>query len=463
MAKIDWTKISGETYDWTKTLKPEKPYIHDYTKTFVYKLFLAIPNEEHNECIVYKNFEEALEVIKKIDKMTLNMPKIVYLVGWQYLGHDSKYPSWDKVNEDLKRPCDKEARDSLLWLMDEGFKYNTTVSLHINIQDAYDDSPLWDEYLKNDLISLKEDGSLCTGYMWNNKVSYIISLKKEWETGYLQKRIDVLCDFLPIQRAGTIHIDAMHAQADVGHGYSLEDIQAVRNKVVRYWRGLGIDVTSEFYFYETPDWQARKEQLTGLQPLAYHFSQNLDEYMVKPANLICGTVISRRYREGISDEMDKLFGSSFNVEGIIMNNGTDWEMEFFEEFCRKEVKYRYLMTLQRERATIEKKDISVEFSDGVETRIDNTMYKNGILLNDDNFIFVPIASMGKKAYLLYAKTAGVYKIDMAKAFECKENEKFIVRNFGAGGVSNDGNEAQLKNGIFEMSINSGKALVVSDR
>ncbi len=59
MAKIDWTKISGETYDWTKTLKPEKPYIHDYTKTFVYKLFLAIPNEEHDKCIVYKNFEEA--------------------------------------------------------------------------------------------------------------------------------------------------------------------------------------------------------------------------------------------------------------------------------------------------------------------------------------------------------------------------------------------------------------------
>lgn len=259
------------------------------------------------------------------------MPKIVYLVGWQYLGHDSKYPSWDCVNENLKRTCDNNARDSLLWLMEEGFKYNTTVSLHINIQDAYDDSPLWDEYVKNDLISLNEDKSFCTGYIWNNKISYIISLKQEWEKGYLQKRIDNLCDFLPIQKAGTIHIDAMHAQADAGHGYSLEDVQEVRNKVVRYWRELGVDVTSEFYYYETPDWQARKEQLTGLQPLAYHFSQNLDEYMIKPANLICGTMISRRFREGNSDEMNKLFGASFNVEEIIMNGGTEWERKFFED------------------------------------------------------------------------------------------------------------------------------------
>ena len=76
--------------------------------------------------------------------MSLGMPKIVYLVGWQYLGHDSKYPAWDSVNESLKRECDKTAKDSLLWLMEEGFKYNTTVSLHINIQDAYRDSPLWD-------------------------------------------------------------------------------------------------------------------------------------------------------------------------------------------------------------------------------------------------------------------------------------------------------------------------------
>ena len=32
--------VSGEYYDWTKTLKPERPWIRDYNQTFVMKLSL---------------------------------------------------------------------------------------------------------------------------------------------------------------------------------------------------------------------------------------------------------------------------------------------------------------------------------------------------------------------------------------------------------------------------------------
>ena len=49
------------------------------------------------------------------------------------------------------------------WLMSEAFKYNTTVSVHINMFDAYDDSPLWDIYIKNDIIARNTDGSLKRG------------------------------------------------------------------------------------------------------------------------------------------------------------------------------------------------------------------------------------------------------------------------------------------------------------
>ena len=59
-----------------------------------------------------------------MDKRTVGIPKIVYLVGWQYNGHDSKYPAWFEVNERLKRPEDKTALESLKWLMKEA----TTVS-----------------------------------------------------------------------------------------------------------------------------------------------------------------------------------------------------------------------------------------------------------------------------------------------------------------------------------------------
>lgn len=82
---------------------------------------------------------------------------------------------------------------------------------------------------------------------------YIISYKQEWDKGFIQKRIDELCEFLPIERAGTIHIDAMHAKADPGHGWTLEDIQVSRNKIVRYWRDKGVDVTTEFLYYEASD------------------------------------------------------------------------------------------------------------------------------------------------------------------------------------------------------------------
>lgn len=449
---MDWKNISGEKYDWTKTRKPERPYIHDYTKTLVYKLFLAIPNEAHTESIVYETFESALEVIKKVDLMSLGMPKIVYLVGWQYLGHDSKYPAWDSVNESLKRECDKTAKDSLLWLMEEGFKYNTTVSLHINIQDAYKDSPLWDEYVKEDLITLNADKSLCEGDVWNNQLCYIVSYKQIWDKGVIQKRIEELCDFLPIQKAGTIHIDAMHARADVGHGWSLEDIQAARNKIVRFWRDKGIDVTSEFCYYETPDWQARKDQLTGLMPLAYHFSQNLDEYIKKPASLMCGANISRRFREGISDEMDKLFGASFNIEGIIMKG--DWEDAFFDSFCKCEPRYRYLMSLDRKSANITPDDITAEFSDGVETHIDGRMYKNGELIGDDSFVVVPSKYQAENVY--FARADKDVSVDMKKAFG--EDGEYSAFRFDKNGVSRNGVKNKLEDG--KLLLKKGEVLII---
>ncbi len=112
-----WKNISGEEYDWRKTLKPERPYIHDYTKTLVYKLYLANALETLDGSEVHMTLEEALEAIRSIDRMTSGMPKIAYLVGWQYYGHDSKYPAWGEANEALKRKEDATALDSLLWIM----------------------------------------------------------------------------------------------------------------------------------------------------------------------------------------------------------------------------------------------------------------------------------------------------------------------------------------------------------
>ena len=49
--------------------------------------------------------------------MNFKLFKIIYLVGWQYNGHNDKYPAFFEVNRALKWLQDKDAMESLLWLM----------------------------------------------------------------------------------------------------------------------------------------------------------------------------------------------------------------------------------------------------------------------------------------------------------------------------------------------------------
>ena len=98
--------ISGEVYDYTVTMKPERPYMHDYDRTLMMKLFLARPDGQGGSKVGL-TFADALDVIQGLDAITRGLPKIVYLVGWQYEGHDWKYPAFHEFNEALKRPEDR--------------------------------------------------------------------------------------------------------------------------------------------------------------------------------------------------------------------------------------------------------------------------------------------------------------------------------------------------------------------
>ena len=87
---------------------------YDYSKILWMKMFLAKPDFPNNESEVLINFEQALEIIKEIDNITQGIQKIIYLVGWQGLGHDDCYPEMDVINPFLKRYCDKTAKESTL-------------------------------------------------------------------------------------------------------------------------------------------------------------------------------------------------------------------------------------------------------------------------------------------------------------------------------------------------------------
>jgi hypothetical protein len=286
---------SGDYYDWRKTGQPERPWFHKYDQSLVMKIFLAERTDNGSNCKVHLTFEQALQVMERLDRITCGAPKIVYLVGWQYNGHDSKYPAWGEVNHRLKRPQDPTALDSLKWLMNEGRKHHTTVSLHINALDAYEDSPLWQEYLEKDIIAKNKSGAPLKGIVWEGLQSYPLSYAREWETGCAKRRIDGLLKMLPeLKEAHTIHVDAFHTYPPLPPesrvegfkgispylGYGPEQECAAQRKTFRYFRDWGLDVTSEHSS------GGRLDPFVGLQPMAWAYESPAADV---PPSLYCGT------------------------------------------------------------------------------------------------------------------------------------------------------------------------------
>jgi hypothetical protein len=286
---------SGDYYDWHKTGQPERPWFHKYDQSVVMKIFLAERTDQGKGCKVHQTFEQALEVIERLDRITCGAPKIVYLVGWQYNGHDSKYPAWGEVNHRLKRAQDATALESLKWLMREGKKRNTVVSLHINALDAYEDSPLWQEYLEKDIIAKSKAGAPLKGIVWSGLQSYPLSYAREWETGCARRRIDGLLKMLPeLKEAHTIHVDAFHTYPPLPGesqvpgfkgispflGYGPEQECAAQRKTLRYFRDWGLDVTSEHSS------GGRLDPFVGLQPMAWIYEPPAPDI---PSRLYCGS------------------------------------------------------------------------------------------------------------------------------------------------------------------------------
>lgn len=149
--------ISGDEYGCTVARAPERPYAHDYARTMTMKMFLAEPDGRGGSRVC-TNVDQAAENIRRADAKTLGAPKIVYFVGWQYNGHDDRYPAWHEANPRIMRAADRTPFDSIRWLMEHGRAHHTTVSVHINMYDAYENSPLWGAYLENGLLNTSAKG-----------------------------------------------------------------------------------------------------------------------------------------------------------------------------------------------------------------------------------------------------------------------------------------------------------------
>ena len=198
---------SGEYYDYTKTMKPERPWMLPYHQSLVYLTMVCTRGGDGKMDKLFMTFEDVLEMTRRISNLTCGVPQIDYIVGWHHEGHDSRYPDWSEVNRHLKRDCDETALESLQWLIREARKYNTTISLHLNMMDAYEDSPLWDEYVEKDIIAKDKDGNVIRGKEWGGMVSHQMSYTPEWKTGMASQRIDGIIEMsTELVGGGTIHI-----------------------------------------------------------------------------------------------------------------------------------------------------------------------------------------------------------------------------------------------------------------
>lgn len=345
------------------TMEPYS-YQHNYTQTLTYKIFLAWKSRPDD----FVSFAQALELIRHVHQLTRGIKQIVYLVGWQYDGHDSRYPAWGEVNHRLGRAEDGSALESLHWLMREAAALNTTVSLHINMCDAYPDSPLWDEYVQQDLLNRNADGTLLLGGIWDGAQSYLVSKTREWQAGFAQRRIDTLVAMLPLAQAGTVHIDVFRPCPSPYHQVSFDDEVATMIEILRYWHALGIDVTQEWFHHE----------FAGLVPMVYHLNLDEEGRLRYPASVICGggSGWNKRHRVAKEDEnvwmspelgclYEEAWGHSISYDLARLEQLA----EFADGFYTRTLPWHFLNRHTICRHVHTREDYEVYFSDDVRTSV----------------------------------------------------------------------------------------------
>ncbi|MCL5744775.1 MAG: endo-alpha-N-acetylgalactosaminidase family protein [Acidobacteria bacterium] len=231
--KVDW--IDG-AIRLRETMAAPGP---EYDDAFVYKVFCARPGDPKNPNAtptVGTTFAQTLDIVKKLYELTNHRKQIIYLVGWQHLGHDSKWPDIGVINPYLG------GKDALIALMKQARNYNAVVSFHMNIDAAYKSSPAWDDRV----ICRKPDGGLMDWAEQNGETAYHVSHARNYGLGVAAARIDQLVHLLPVEQ--TIHLDAMRYTNESWEQDRFIDMTAelvAWEKIAALFRERGISITTE--------------------------------------------------------------------------------------------------------------------------------------------------------------------------------------------------------------------------
>lgn len=440
----------------------EYGYKFDYTKTMMMKMYLATP-DRCGGSDVNITFAQALDIIRKTDALTLGVPKIIYLVGWQYNGHDDRYPELFEVNEALKRPEDATALDSLVWLMEEAKKYHTTVSFHINFTDAYSDSELFPEYAAAGALIRRPDGTPDPIEEYNGKPCYKVSFYEEWNSGLFRRRFDRFLASVPAAQTGSIHVDNFQCYYNNAPEVDLADAQEARNQMLDYVKSCGLDVTSEFAYREGPDGRDNYNHYCMGHPVypvatlgriaALWWFDNIrdDEYLTYPPQQFAGGL-----------PHDPAFLRTFygNIHGEHLWMGATrhddaWVVPYIREFCMIQIPYFFLCAHTRERIENDESGKTAYFSDSIVSRsADESITVNGVRVKDEHSVLLPLT--GKPdTFVFYSDEAfdGVREISGCAFTQAK------VSCVTAEGTEFLYNTA-VTNGTIAVRAGAGEALVI---
>ena len=130
-------------------------------------------------------------------RVTGNAKQQVFLVGWQFTGHDTGYPALNQVNERVG------GLPQLRKLIKDAARYNANISYHINLDDAYPNHPLFDP----SVLQLNREGK---PFVWcipfdGAAPDYRISDTKQFRSGYFQRRVQAMLETVPVKE--TIQLD----------------------------------------------------------------------------------------------------------------------------------------------------------------------------------------------------------------------------------------------------------------
>lgn len=343
-----------------RTFKAQKdivvrPFYHEYHQTLMLKIFSIHP--KHHVGAPTCTFEETLEVIRKTDLLTRGVPKVLYLQGYQDGGFDQLFPAWLPVDPRLKRAEDETALESLRWLIREARQYNTIVSLHIDMIQAYTNSPLWDEYVEKDIVGRDEHGEVIfmeNGHNRDARMAWT-SYTREWAEGLAQRRIDELLEAVPELVDGhTIHLDNLntyykaenrptspwHAKPENGGIDMYKEVETIR-KVFRYFRDRGIDVTGEGILWAHPP----GEGFYGIQGYSW-WGRGAQHSMQVPERLSARGAQSRNEVNWDIEPGDFRFASNMHGEPVWFKDKENMP-EFLHRFCTMALPYFYLSQYER--------------------------------------------------------------------------------------------------------------------